>query len=50
MTQATQQRKQLIDEIEPLATEVFGSKNKGEEVPWAVSVAWCLIFSSPDFI
>jgi uncharacterized protein (DUF2384 family) len=31
MTQATQQKKQRIDEIERLATDVFGSKEKGKE-------------------
>jgi uncharacterized protein (DUF2384 family) len=31
MTQATQQKKQRIDEIERFATEVFGSKEKAKE-------------------
>lgn len=39
MTQATQQKKQRIDEIERFATEVFGSKETANEWLSAKNIA-----------
>jgi len=39
MTQATQQKRQRVDEIERLATEVFGSKQMAKEWLGATNLA-----------